>query len=375
LPIIGELAPDAANVAWWTRVVARSFIALGLGAAAWLPERRTNRHTFRAIACSSLVFAAFTAAWTILWASRLPESVDEATDSSSALVRDPVVLGFRLGGTILLLVAAFGFARKARINRDPVLEWVACGAVLLATARFHDFLFPSMHNDWVTTGDIFRVLAVWIVLGGVIREFTKIWRTRSRDARSDERRRLAAELHDGLAQELAYLTTNTALAERDPANAEYLARVRDAAERALNETRLRIAEYAQAEPVGLDGVIRGIARDVEHRYGATVVLELDEVAVPANTAHELGRVVREALANAARHGAPDLIRVRLDASGDTLQLTVSDDGAGMHAPRDAAMLRFGLTSMRERAERLGGSCSIVSRPSDGTRVAIKVPQR
>jgi signal transduction histidine kinase len=315
--------------------------------------------------------------WTAVWITGLPVSVDQATTSGNALATDPTVLGMRLFGMFVLVGAAVGLARKARVVSDPIYDWVAGGAVLLATARAHDFIFPSLHNDWLTTGDILRLVAELLVLAGLLRELHIVWRRRGDEARARERRTLAAELHDGLAQELAYLTMQTALAELEPTDGRHIARAHAAAQRALSETRLRIEEYSQTDRVPLDRVITRVAHDVEARFGCDVVLDLREMRVRERTAHELGRVAHEALTNATRHGAAKHIAVRLDARGGRVLLTIVDDGDGIIDLRPAKGRRpsFGLTSMRERAERLGGYCTISSPPTGGTSIAIEVPRR
>lgn len=379
LPLVAETVAGTADITFWSKVLARSIVGLGLCVTAWLPDRVTSpgRRGPAIIATASVFIASVAIGWTFASISTLPATVDDSTTQGAALARNASVLGFRLAGSILLVIAAIGFVRVALRLADPVFDWLACGAVVMATARFHDYLYPSMHHDWITTGDILRVVAFWLILFGLMSEVSGIWRRRGAEARAAERRALAAELHDGLAQELAYLITQSALAERNPTNGEHLVRIRAAAKRALDETRLCIADYADADadPVALDLVIAELGHDVEEDYGCRVVLQLEEIRVRVRTAHELRRVAREALTNAARHGQPQEIHVRLDARAGMVRLSIVDDGAGILDPEGAARFTFGLASMRERAERLGGRCSIVSVPRDGTRVAIEVPHR
>jgi signal transduction histidine kinase len=212
-----------------------------------------------------------------------------------------------------------------------------------------------------------------VVIVGLLVEMTRLWRGRAADARRRERRRLAAELHDGLAQELAFLRTTSSLLANDPANQIHLANVQQATERALSEARLTIAEYG-GDDVALAQSIADVASEVESRFGCHVLLDLDDVSVGARTAHELERAAREALLNAARHAAVDEIRVRLHLCDDQVRLSVADDGLGF-TRSGVVETRFGLTAMRERAERLGGRCSIRSVPRHGTSVAIEVPRR
>jgi signal transduction histidine kinase len=375
LPIVAEPVHGTVDVSFWARVIGRTLVGLGLCVVAWLPERTTRRRrwTFGFIAASSVVLAGVVIIWTFALIADLPGTVGEHSDPGDALVQTQGILGFRLVGAVLLLGAVVGLVRKGRRQADPVFEWLACGAVLMATARFHDYLFPSMHYDWVTTGDLLRIAAFLLIGFGLLRELGGIWRRRVADARAHERRALAAELHDGLAQELAFLTTQSALAERDPANGEHLARIRAGAERALSETRLRISEYADDQPVALDLVLAELGEDARSDFGCEIRLDLEAVSVGPRTAHELRRVTREALFNAVRHGHPEHIVVQLKARDGRLHLSVFDNGCGI---ADAASGdRFGLTSMRERAERLGGHCSIESVPRSGTLVAIEVPER
>src|SRR6266536_2720095 len=89
---------------------------------------------------------------------------------------------------------------------------------------------------------------------------------------------------------------------------------------------------------------------------------------------EVLRVATEALSNALQHAAATRIDVTLDTGGDLLRLTVADDGVGFDLPATArASRRLGLTSMRERAEALGGVLHIDTAPGAGTRVTLEVP--
>jgi signal transduction histidine kinase len=97
------------------------------------------------------------------------------------------------------------------------------------------------------------------------------------------------------------------------------------------------------------------------------------VSAGPETREALLRILREAVANAARHSAASEVRVRL-RQDDHLSLRVEDDGRGFDTA-DLAHLsgRFGLVSMRERAEALGGSFTIVSRLQGGTAVEVTLP--
>jgi signal transduction histidine kinase len=83
------------------------------------------------------------------------------------------------------------------------------------------------------------------------------------------------------------------------------------------------------------------------------------------------RIVQESLTNVARHARVRHARVRLERSGDTLEVQIADDGTGFHAAR-AAGRGNGLKGMRERMELLGGELEIHSAPGRGTTIAARI---
>ena len=100
-------------------------------------------------------------------------------------------------------------------------------------------------------------------------------------------------------------------------------------------------------------------------------MEADEHLEPLPAAVEVAayRIVVEAVNNALRHSRADSCAVRLRRRSGTLEVEVRDTGNGLGTSSDGV----GLGSMRERAEELGGSCSISSTPGEGTRVLVSLP--
>ncbi len=118
-------------------------------------------------------------------------------------------------------------------------------------------------------------------------------------------------------------------------------------------------------------VLGADAEEVADRVGVKVRLELEPgVTVTPTTQAALLRIVREAVTNAAVHGRPREIAVRVVAS-PRLRVSVSDDGIGFD-PEKVNGHGFGLVSMRERAGRLGGTLDIESSPGQGTCVQVVV---
>jgi len=179
-----------------------------------------------------------------------------------------------------------------------------------------------------------------------------------------ERRTLAAEVHDGLAQYLA--VARRELAREDP-DRQRLSEAVDAAHRLV---RARLRELASDAPADLRQAIDAVAR----RSKASVrVRGCGEAGPEAVTL--AARVVAEALANATAHAHARHVEIDYTATDDRLELTVADDGVGFD-PAAAPGVEdghLGLTIMRERARSQGGECEIASSPQNGTRVNLWLP--
>ncbi|MCA1688893.1 MAG: GAF domain-containing sensor histidine kinase [Actinobacteria bacterium] len=227
-----------------------------------------------------------------------------------------------------------------------------------------------------------------------------------------ERNRLALELHDVVSQKLfgLILAADSALTlldgdgdgDGDPdgrragARAQ-IARAHELGREAQAELRSLILELRppDLDRDGLAGVLRKHAELVGQVHAADVRVEvdvdreldvggLDPAGAGAGAAAgaaagdgrrdlEILRIAQEALQNAVRHAAARRIRVRLGRGEDGLVLVVCDDGDGFD-PRDPELRsrHLGLTSMQERARRLGGRLEIVSAPGAGTTVTLTV---
>jgi len=186
----------------------------------------------------------------------------------------------------------------------------------------------------------------------------------------EERRRIARELHDGLAHELAFIASKTRGAASGvgaPHDARVLA---GAADRALDEARRAITVLSVSQPQSLDDAISQTVEDLGSRLGVAWDLQLaDNVEVPGEVRENLLRIVREAITNAASHGASEHVRVSLERDGQ-LRLVIEDDGCGFDTEREQAPGGFGLQSMQERAASVGAVLSVDSVPEHGTRVAV-----
>jgi signal transduction histidine kinase len=198
-----------------------------------------------------------------------------------------------------------------------------------------------------------------------------------------ERNRLALELHDAVSQKLfaVVLTAEAAetLLHREPAAAgAELAKVKVLAQEALDELRDLIFELRppSLERDGLPGALRKHVELTRRQQRIAIDLEVSEdVEVEPARGAEILRIAQEALTNAVRHAHATRLRVGLARQPDgRMRLEVVDDGVGFDPYRDdVRSRRLGLTSMEERARRVGGVLRLCSAPGEGTRVELEAP--
>jgi signal transduction histidine kinase len=206
-------------------------------------------------------------------------------------------------------------------------------------------------------------------------------------AREEERRRLRRDLHDGLGPSLAAQTLKVgsarALYPHDPRAADaLLAELEGDMEASLANVRRLVYNLRPPalDELGLAGAVRETAAQYRSRSddfgGLDISIDVPEDLPPLPAAVEVAayRIVQEALANVVRHAHAQHCRIGLmiAAEGERalLGVTVADDGAGLPAERRAGV---GLSSMRERAEELGGTCTVDVMPTGGTAVRARLP--
>ena len=278
----------------------------------------------------------------------------------------------------LIAAAAFAvgsvrFGRRARANGDHFYAWLAVTCALWALARANFAFTPTRSLAQITVGDWLRLAAYLVAVVAAASEFMSYWRRLAETAVLEERRRIARDLHDGLAQELAFIATQTrAMAGGKDKTAAVVAR---ASERALDESRRAIAALTRPVDEPLDVALAQQAEEIGGRLGIRVLLDLEHVrGVSSDTKEALLRIAREAMTNAGRHGRPSKIVVSL-VNHDGVTLRIADDGRGFRVddPKVYAGGRYGVAGMKERAEALGGQVRVESRPYGGTKVEVWVP--
>lgn len=203
------------------------------------------------------------------------------------------------------------------------------------------------------------------------------------DALARERRKIAAEVHDLVMQDLALALANARVLADDPLAAPQVSVVVAAAERALAGARRLLGDLAaqDRQPVieAVGRSVRTAARDVPLRFharGISAGAQPDQPTVDA-----LVHIGREAVTNAIKHASPTAIEVEL-VRADEWRLRVRDDGRGCHlghrdhdahGAHSGGCGGFGLESMKSHAQALGGSLRIATAPGAGTIVEAVLP--
>lgn len=369
LPLAGDLPPRTVEV--WLPLTCRIVAALLVLGAALVGDRLAPQHWRRPSLAAPWVFVGV--AFLVLWAarSRLPEAIGASPPVSA---QQPVIDGHALlivgqaVGAACFLAASAVFAIQAERRNDELLLWLGPACALGGFARVSYVLFPSLYSDWLYTGDILRTGCYLLLLIGAGREISQYWSAQARSAVLEDRRRLARELHDGVVQELGYIRAESyAIVGEDGLRQ----RILGAADRGLDEARAAVDALGRSSDEPLAFVLHRAARQVADRYGARVLVDLDD-AVDADQAqrHALVRITREAVSNAIRHGRAECIRISLERDSGGRRLVVEDDGAGFDVEAATTGAGYGLTSMRERAEALPGSFELKSVEGDGTTLGV-----
>jgi signal transduction histidine kinase len=201
------------------------------------------------------------------------------------------------------------------------------------------------------------------------------------EAQEIERRRLASDIHDGISQRLITLSYRLDAAVRavgdDAAAAtEHLAEAHDLVELTLQEARAAIGGLRPPvlDDLGLAGGLASLAHSIPQ---IDLEVELADQRLPEHIEIALYRIGQECLQNVVKHARATMARLSFAVEGDTARLEIVDDGVGFdtleHPLGGDEMGGYGLLSMAERAELVGGRLNIRSRPGAGTAVTVTIP--
>ena len=199
------------------------------------------------------------------------------------------------------------------------------------------------------------------------------------NARLAERARISRELHDAVSQDLFSLRMLAGGLQRalptDSPLAPQITSLQQMATTMIREMRALLLELrpAQLEHLGLAEALEDLATAYRTRLGIAVTTAIMTAPLPAAVEQAILRITQEALSNAARHADATAITLELRPQEQTITLIISDNGQGFEPAPDETQHGFGLRSMQERVQELGGTFLIESAPGQGTRVQVAFP--
>ena len=354
---LGDGAQSAVGALW-----GELFVAAAFAAAAFAPPDRliAGRRSVAIVAALSAVAVAVSELGGLLLSRGFVGGAHR-----------PLLLVFVFLTTGSFIYGALTFASMNRRDDDGLRGLLAAGAVLLAAASFSHVGLPLLAAQRVPSREVVRLLAFAVLLAAALRQELQVRGIQTQAAATAERRRVAQDLHDGLAQDLALIAAHGArmgehLGDEHP--------VAIAARRALATSRSAIAELSDPAAVSPQEAFEAIAYELRDRFQIKIAVHAhleDDVAPDAR--EQLTRIAREAIANAARHGGAKNVVVSLRRSYPGVVLRVSDDGSGIGQPSASALEGFGLRSMRERAASLGGQLTVRQPRKRGTELEVLLP--
>ena len=293
---------------------------------------------------------------------------------------------------VYFVVMIFELMFSTRQQRLLIVGGV-CGAYLWATLPTQLAGIPPAPSPAAYARILISRIFFLVLVGSLSRRISRNALDHDRElsvlreqmATSDERARIAREVHDGLGHSLVSVILRLELCQRllhrAPEEADTLLREEIVSLRAAwNESRdlafhLHPWERQTTIEALPDTLRRHLSRFAE-RTGVTAELQVDDPLRPLASEALFGliRIVQEALTNAAKHAQAHRIEVLLSSSGATTPLltcTITDDGIGFDPALAASGM--GLKNMQQRAQALGGAMEIVSTPGGGVKIIVRLP--
>ena len=262
------------------------------------------------------------------------------------------------------------------INEDETRDWTVTGKPIDIAVRWS--MAPGAEHNWSRVLSSIRNITERKRAQAILRDV----HSRLMDAREQERQHLSRELHDSIGQQLVALNLSLrhvlgGVEESiDPASAKSLSDLAGHVNGLIREVRtICHGIYPPTlESLGLVPALRQLATETEMETVIEVRCEhdIETTRLSPRAEIELFRIVQEALTNALKHSNGGHVRIELECQDGSLMLAVTDDGQGFDPT--SAIGGMGLNTMKERAESIGGTLKISSRPGR-TQIAVKAPRQ
>jgi len=243
--------------------------------------------------------------------------------------------------------------------------------------------------SWIMQGHNLTLLIVYTLFCFVAatvpyRINLNIRRRIEREAIIEERRRIAREIHDGVAQSLSYLNLKTkavsdSLSSHNTVQAlTELGDIREVVQDTYEDIRESIDQLStEIRSVSLVTALGTYAREFSNNNGIEVKLNVSRAFAKLSPVAELQllRIAQEALTNVRRHAVASGVKVKLEHTNASIEMTIKDNGQGFNLLdlEKAPPGYHGLNIIKERAEGLGGTVNISASPGEGTEIKISLP--
>ncbi|MDP9293903.1 MAG: histidine kinase, partial [Actinomycetota bacterium] len=245
IPAIAHSRPG--HFQTWVPVAGRLLGAALIAAAPFIqprPVHRPRSAAMRTLVACLVVLATIVVA-VALAGDRLPEAIEPGLSPAGSnhprIVGNATVLGVQFITMLLFSAAAVGYTRRATRTADELDRWLAIATTLGAFASLNYFLFPSLYSEWFYAGDVLRLAFYLALLVGGALELRRTREALATAAVFEERQRIARDLHDGVAQDLAFIVQHGRYLARQDVGARRIQPLVTAAQAALDESRHAIA--------------------------------------------------------------------------------------------------------------------------------------
>ncbi len=350
-----------------------------IAASAVVPERRLRRPSAAMLRKPLAAVAGCVGVVAVVVA--LTARTTSAEMLQSGPLGDPAaMLAAEICLALLAAVAAVAFQREAGAAgrgggaqaRIAPARLLALACAFAAASALAACATPSFYIAHVGIADVLRLGWLATLFACVCVEWSLDERDASARALAHERKRMAADVHDLIMQDLSFVLANARTLAADPARGESVSTIVTAGERALAGARNVLGGLTEEPSQSIASVVEASVRTAARHTPVTFRTAGDPAAAQPDepTRDALVHIAREAVTNAVKHARPGAIEVLFEHE-DEWRLTVRDDGRGFDA--GAGREGFGLASMRDRAELLGGALRVHSTALAGTTVEASLP--
>ncbi len=349
------------RLAGWTLIMA----------SAVAPDRRLRRPS-RAVLRRLLAGALAAAALVALVLALAARTTSAEMLQSGPLGNPAAMLAAEIGLAVLSTIAAVAFQREAGREGGAPARLLALACAFAAASALAACATPSFYIAHVGIADVLRLGWLATLFACVCVEWSLDERHASEQALEHERKRMAADVHDLIMQDLSFALANARSLASDPARGESVSTIVSAGERALAGARNVIGGLTEQPSLPIANAVEESVRRAARHTPLTFRAAGDSTATQPDepTREALVHIAREAVTNAVKHARPAAIEVVFEHE-DEWRLTVHDDGRGFDAA--GGRTGFGLASMRDRAEMLGGALRVHSTEQTGTTVEASLP--